>query len=172
MYHHLKSTGAKSVLDVGCGEGIVYRAMRARGWSAQWTGFDSSAEAVAFAKEHSPEADWRQGSALDIPLADRSFELVFSSQVFEHLPDPQRALSECAHVADHYLLLSVPLEPLFKVLTRVSVALHIGQDPGHVNFWKPTAFRQFVSQTGRLRAWDWTTVYQIALVEIHHTEGR
>jgi ubiquinone/menaquinone biosynthesis C-methylase UbiE len=171
MFRHLLGTGARRVLDVGCGEGIVYRAMRERGWSGQWTGFDFSVEAVAFAKQASPEAEWRQASAYEIPFADKSFELVFSSQVFEHLPNPQVPLMECARVAERHLLLSVPMEPVFRALTWLSVTLKLGQNPDHVNYWTPAAFRKFASRAGRLSAWDWTTVYQIALVEIPQCEG-
>lgn len=171
MFAYLISTGARNVLDVGCGEGIVYRAMRERGWIGQWTGFDYSAEAVEFAKHASPEADWRQASADEIPFPENSFDLVFSSQVFEHLPNPEGPLRECARVAQKWLLLSVPLEPIFRCLTWASVKLRIGQDPGHVNFWTPTAFRKFVSDAGRLSAWDWTTIYQMALVDVNQSDS-
>ena len=171
MYRHLSGTGARHVLDAGCGEGIVYRSMRERGWTGKWTGFDDSADAVEFARQASPEAEWRQASADEIPYGDKSFELVFSSQVFEHLPKPEVSLAECARVAECYLLLSVPLEPVFRALTWLSVTLRIGQDPGHVNFWSPATFRKFAGQAGRLSTWDWTTVYQIALVEIPQCEG-
>ncbi len=166
MYMHLQRTGSRRVLDVGCGEGIVYRAMRERGWSGEWSGFDYSAEAVEFAKQASPEAEWRQASAYEMPYPEKSFELVFSSQVFEHLPKPERPLTECARIATDWLLLSVPLEPWFRSLTWLSVTLKIGQDPGHVNFWKPARFREFVSTVGKLELWDRTTVYQIALVDL------
>ena len=169
MYRCLVSTGARQVLDAGCGEGIVYRAMRERGWTGEWTGFDYSEEAIVFARQASPEAEWRQASAYEIPFAANSFELIFSSQVLEHLPDPQTPLKEYARVARRYLLLSVPLEPVFRTLTRISVMTKLGQDPGHVNFWTPAAFRRFVKQAGELSAWDWTTIYQIALVEIPHS---
>jgi ubiquinone/menaquinone biosynthesis C-methylase UbiE len=166
MYGHLKSTGARKVLDVGCGEGIVYRAMRERGWSGDWSGFDFSQEAVEFAKQASPEAQWRQASAYEMPYPDKSFELIFSSQVFEHLPNPAGPLRECARVAAKQMLISVPLEPYFRTLTWLSVNLKIGGDPGHVNFWSPAKFRKFVSQVGTLERWDWTTIYQIALVNV------
>jgi SAM-dependent methyltransferase len=165
MYGYLKSTGAQNVLDVGCGEGIVYRAMRERGYGGAWTGFDFSDEAVRFARQASPEANWRQASAYEIPFHDKTFELIFSSQVFEHLPNPAQPLSECARVAQKWLLLSVPLEPWFRSLTWISVTLKVGQDPGHVNHWTPRAFKKFVQPAGRLYKWDWTTIYQIALVE-------
>ena len=68
-------------------------------------------------------------------------------------------LKEYARVARRYLLLSVPLEPVFRTLTRISVMTKLGQDPGHVNFWTPAAFRRFVKQAGELSAWDWTTAF-------------
>jgi SAM-dependent methyltransferase len=166
MYHHLRSSGARRVLDAGCGEGYVYRAMKQRGYSGQWTGFDFSKEAIEYARRESPEVEWRQASAFEIPFADRSVDLVFSSEVLEHLDQPQRALSEFARVSNHWLLLSVPLEPWFRALTWLSVKLHLGGDPGHVNYWTPSSFRDFVSTEGHLVAFERTTVYQIALVDV------
>jgi len=166
MYEHLRLTGAESVLDAGCGEGIVYRAMRERGWQGTWTGFDFSRDAVGFARTASPEARWHHASAHHIPFADSSFDVVFSSQVLEHLPNPEDALNEFARVARRRLLLSVPLEPYFRALTWLSVTLRIGGDPGHVNHWNPSAFRRFASLAGRIESWQRTTVYQIALVDV------
>ena len=42
--------------------------------------------------------EWKQGTAEDIPLEDQSFGLVFMSQVFHHLRQPQRALREVCRV--------------------------------------------------------------------------
>jgi ubiquinone/menaquinone biosynthesis C-methylase UbiE len=41
---------------------------------------------------------WKQGDAANIPLEDHSVDLVFISQVFHHLLDPQRALDEINRV--------------------------------------------------------------------------
>jgi SAM-dependent methyltransferase len=172
MYDHLRHTGARNVLDAGCGEGYVYRAMKQRGYAGRWTGFDFSAEAVDYARRESPEVEWRQASAYEIPFPDRAFDLVFSSEVLEHLAEPQRALAEFARVSEKWLLLSVPLEPWFRALTWLSTSLHLGGDPGHVNFWNPSAFRNFVSTEGRLAAFERTTVYQIALVDVTPTLQR
>lgn len=166
LHRYLKRTGAKTVLDAGCGEGIVYRAMRERGWEGSWTGFDFSDEAVRFAKQASPEAEWHQGSAYDIKHPDNSFDLVLCSQVLEHLPKPGDPLKEMERTAGKWLLLSVPLEPFFRSLTWLSTKLKLGGDPGHVNFWSGTGFRAFAGSAGRLRVWDRSTVYQIALVEV------
>lgn len=166
MFDYLTMSGAERVLDAGCGEGIVYRAMRERGWRGRWTGFDFSGEAVEFARRASPDAVWLHGSAYELPFTDKSFDLVFSSQVLEHLPNPERPLLEYRRVAAKWLLLSVPLEPYFRTLTWLSVHLRIGGDPGHVNHWLPHEFRRFARQAGRIHTWDWTTIYQIALVDV------
>ena len=172
MYHLLEFTGAKNVLDAGCGEGIVYRAMKERGYKGKWTGFDFSAEAVEFARQASPEANWVAASAYEIPFPDESFDVIFCSQVLEHLPEPEKVLAELDRVAEHWLLLSVPLEPYFRTLTWLSVKLGIGGDPGHVNHWRPAQFRSFCRKAGKLHAWERTTVYQITLVDVrpkHHS---
>jgi SAM-dependent methyltransferase len=166
MYRYLKLSGAVKVLDVGCGEGVVYRAMRERGWVGEWTGLDYSTEAIEYAQKNSPEAQWQAGSAYELPFSSDQFDLVFCSEVLEHLPSPQLVLDECARVAGDWLLISVPREPLFRTLTWISTTLRIGGDPGHVNYWSAAGFRKFVSHAGQLHTWDWTTIYQIALVEL------
>ena len=100
-----------------------------------------------------------------LPLPDRHAELVLCSQVLEHIPSPEAVRDELARVSGRWLLVSVPLEPIFRSVCALTVATGIGQDPGHVNFWTPRQFRRFLNPVGRLVQWEWTSVYQIALVE-------
>lgn len=166
MYSLLKRTNAHRVLDAGCGEGVVYRAMQTRGFDGEWTGVDLSADAIDFARHESPEAEWQASSVAHLPFPDNRFDLVLSSQVLEHLTAPEEALRELARCSQQWLLLSVPYEPLFRWLTWLSVRFRIGGDPGHVHHWRPREFRHFVSQVGRLHHWERTTVYQIGLVQM------
>jgi len=166
MFALLQKTGARSVLDAGCGEGVVYRAMRKRGFAGEWTGIDVSADAIDYAKQQSPEATWLVGSVLEMPFPSKNFDLVFSSQVLEHLQEPEKALRELVRCARQWLLISVPYEPLFRWLTWLSVRFRLGGDPGHVNHWRPRAFRRLLSEAGDLRVCRRTTVYQIALIEL------
>jgi SAM-dependent methyltransferase len=165
MYLLLERTSVCSVLDAGCGEGVVYRAMRTRGFDGEWTGVDLSADAIDYAKRESPEAEWQVSSVADLPFPESSFDLVLSSQVLEHLAEPEQALRELARCSQQWLVLSVPYEPLFQWLTWLSIHFRIGGDPGHVHHWRPREFRRFVSQVGRLEHWERTTVYQIGLVQ-------
>lgn len=166
MAQQLRELKPATVLDAGCGEGYVYRGLRARGVSAAWEGVDSSAGAIRYAAERNPEARWGVGDLRRLNHPDGSAELVLCSQVLEHIPRPETVRDELARVSARWLLLSVPLEPVFRSICALTVATGIGQDPGHVNFWSPAAFRNFLRPVGRLAHWEWTSVYQIALVEV------
>jgi SAM-dependent methyltransferase len=70
---------------------------------------DLSAPAVAALTARGGEA--RAGSALDLPFAPRSFDLVCAFDVVEHLEDDARVLDEIDRVLDDHgtLVMSVPL---------------------------------------------------------------
>jgi SAM-dependent methyltransferase len=155
----------RSVLDAGCGEGYVQRGLFARGHRAEWTGVDVSMGAVEYARRREPSARWEVADLRATRFGAATFDLVLCSQVLEHIADPERVRDELGRVSARWLLLSVPLEPVFRSICALAVATGIGQDPGHVNFWTPRAFRNFLRPVGRLVAWEWTGVYQMALVE-------
>ena len=83
-----------------------------------------------------------------LEFADDEFELVAATEVLEHVTDPERALAEMARVASRYLLVSVPHEPLWRVLNvaRGAYLRQLGNTPGHLNHWTR---RSFVSLLGR-----------------------
>jgi 2-polyprenyl-3-methyl-5-hydroxy-6-metoxy-1,4-benzoquinol methylase len=162
----LARANPEAVLDAGCGEGYVYRGLTARGVRASWGGVDASAAAVEFAAARNTECAWSVGDLRRMSQASASADLVLCSQVLEHIPQPERVRDELARVSAKWLLLSVPLEPVFRSICALTVAAGVGQDPGHVNFWTPRAFRNFLRPVGRLAHWEWTSVYQIALVEV------
>jgi ubiquinone/menaquinone biosynthesis C-methylase UbiE len=91
------------VLDLGCGSGGATRAAaRAVGPEGLVVGIDSSAEAIALARERTP-ADlpvvYRRGDAQSLAsIPDRSFDCVIASMVLEQLPDMRRVLEEAHRV--------------------------------------------------------------------------
>lgn len=161
----LARANPRTVLDAGCGEGYVQRGLFARGHRAEWTGVDLSAGAVRFAQARAPEHRWEVADLRNLRFAEATFDLVLSSQVLEHIPQPERVRDELARVSARWVLVSVPLEPAFRAVCALTVAAGVGQDPGHVNFWTPRAFRRFLAPVGRLVHWERTAVYQLALVE-------
>jgi ubiquinone/menaquinone biosynthesis C-methylase UbiE len=86
-----------SLLEVGCGGGLLLRDALATGANA--AGVDHSEDMVALAAEHAPRADVRLGRAEQLPFPDESFTAVAMSIVFLFLDDPDGVLRECRRVA-------------------------------------------------------------------------
>ena len=74
------------VLEVGCGSGVFLRAAADRG--AAVTGVDSSGRLVELARRRAPEAELMVGDLQALPFDDDSFDVVFASNLLEHLERP------------------------------------------------------------------------------------
>lgn len=84
------------MLDVGCGTG--YGTAILAECAKQVTGIDRSAAAICFAKRRYPGVDFRKMDAQDLRFPDASFDFVFSSENFEHLPAQAAHLVELRRV--------------------------------------------------------------------------
>ena len=134
-----------SVLDVGCGEGVLTERWAAQlGTGGRVVGIDLEdpklrAEWAARAREN---LEFLAGSADALPFDDGEFELAAAIEVLEHVPDPERAVAEMARVASRHLLVSVPREPLWRALNvaRGAYLRDLGNTPGHVNHWSKRGF--------------------------------
>jgi len=91
-------TPTTRVLDLGCGRGGVVERLHTAG---RWTGCDPDWASLAEHRLSSPHASpfpRSQASAERLPFTDKSFDLVVSSWVLEHLPHPERTFHEVARV--------------------------------------------------------------------------
>jgi hypothetical protein len=63
-------------------------------------------------------------------------------EVLEHLPDPACALALLARLAQPYLIVSVPREPLWRVLNLACGRYwtDFGNTPGHLQHWSARGF--------------------------------
>jgi ubiquinone/menaquinone biosynthesis C-methylase UbiE len=87
------------VLEVGCGPGVLAFAAARERPTATVTGVDISPARFAGRAAGAPRnVRLREGDAVDLPFADRTFDLVYSRFLLEYLPDKQRAVGEMARV--------------------------------------------------------------------------
>ena len=139
-----------SVLDVGCGEGVLTEQWADRIAPGRIVGIDLDDPKLAaeWAERRRPNLTFAAMEVEQLQFADGEFELVAATEVLEHVIDPRRALAEMARAARRHLLVSVPHEPLWRALNmaRGAYLRQFGNTPGHLNHWTR---RSFVSLLGR-----------------------
>ena len=159
-------SGATSVLDVGCGEGIGTTRMADVLPGARVVGLDVADPGLLaeWAARAHDRIEFVAASAYDLPFADGSFDLVSGIEVFEHLERPERALAEMARVSRRGLLVSVPWEPVWRAMNMAAgrYVRSYGNTPGHINHWTRRGFVALAGTAGEVvavrRPFPWTMV--------------
>ena len=92
------SLAGKTVLDVGCGGGILAESMARRG--ARVTGIDLSEKALRVAELHLLESKLDvQYKLSSVEDCAGSFDVVTCMELLEHVPDPASTMRACATLA-------------------------------------------------------------------------
>jgi 2-polyprenyl-3-methyl-5-hydroxy-6-metoxy-1,4-benzoquinol methylase len=128
-----RSAGAKSVLEVGCGEGkLADHLVRSAPRPERFLATDLSLERQA--PDIDPMIEFAEASVYDLPFETGSFDLVLCCEVLEHLERPREALDEVARVARNFVLISTPWEPVWRAMNMVrgKYLRDLGNTPGHI----------------------------------------
>ena len=88
--------GRVKVLDLGCGDGQIARALAAQG--ADVLGVDPTQLHIDVAIERGGGPTYLLGGATQIPALDNSFDAVVACLVFEHIDQMDEAMTEVARV--------------------------------------------------------------------------
>jgi len=117
------------VLDVGCGAGYGTAELASRARFA--IGIDLAPEAITHATSTYtlPNIRFVPGSALALPFANESFELVTAFEVIEHLTDWRSLLSEAKRLL-HQVDRRTPIEAVARVRMAQPVSRDLGREPG------------------------------------------
>lgn len=100
MHRHASLDG-KTVLDVGCGAGILTESIYAAG--AKSHGIDASEKvlnvAIERAKVNKLTIDYYHGTIEDyLNRSDQQFDIIACMELIEHVPDPLQLLQSCASI--------------------------------------------------------------------------
>jgi 2-polyprenyl-3-methyl-5-hydroxy-6-metoxy-1,4-benzoquinol methylase len=146
--------GADSLLDIGCGEGVLTQRFAQRLDGRRVVGIDLEDPVLqAHWRERSePNLEYRAMPAENLPFADSEFDLVTAIEVLEHVPDPEHTVAEMARCARRHLLVSVPREPLWRALNMARGAYWpaLGNTPGHLNHWSKRSFIALLERHGEV----------------------
>jgi 2-polyprenyl-3-methyl-5-hydroxy-6-metoxy-1,4-benzoquinol methylase len=146
-----KQAAPASLLDVGCGEGVLTHQ-----WAQRIDGrvvgidLDDPQLHAEWKGRQCANLEYMVMKAENLPFGDDEFDVATAIEVLEHVPDPEHTVSEMARVASGHLLVSVPREPLWRGLNmaRGAYLRDLGNTPGHVNHWSKRGFVQLLSRYG------------------------
>jgi 2-polyprenyl-3-methyl-5-hydroxy-6-metoxy-1,4-benzoquinol methylase len=156
----------RSILDVGCGEGVLTAEWAERLGDGRIVGIDLDDPKLRaeWERRSRPNLEFRAEEATSLSFADGEFDMACAIEVLEHVPEPEATLAEMARVASRHLLVSVPREPLWRGLNvaRGAYMRDLGNTPGHVNHWSKRAFAALLSRYGTVEEarspFPWTMV--------------
>ncbi|MHB8656910.1 MAG: class I SAM-dependent methyltransferase [Solirubrobacteraceae bacterium] len=150
----LLRAGPRSVLDVGCGEGVVTERWARRLSPGRVVGIDleDAKLRAQWGARSAENLEFVATSGERLPFADEEFDLVSAIEALEHIPHAGMMLTEMARVARSHLLVSVPREPLWRALNvaRGAYLPQFGNTPGHVNHWSRRSFVRQLSEYGEV----------------------
>jgi ubiquinone/menaquinone biosynthesis C-methylase UbiE len=159
-----------SVLDVGCGEGVLTTRWAERLGSGRVVGIDLPDPKL--------KAHWRTsardnlefvtGRAEALPFGSGEFDLSCAIETLEHVEDPELAVAELVRVARGHVLVSVPREPLWRALNLVRGAYlaQLGNTPGHVNHFSRGGFGRLLARYGEVVELRSPLPWTMALVRV------
>jgi len=169
--HELFAQAApRSVLDVGCGEGVLTAqfADRIDGGRIVGIDLDDPKLRAEWEQRRRGNLEYRAEEATSLSFGDGEFDVATAIEVLEHVPEPEATLSEMARVAERYLLVSVPREPIWRILNmaRGAYLRDFGNTPGHLNHWSKVGFVSLLSRYGTVEEVRTPLPWTMALVSV------
>ena len=154
----LAGLAGKTVLDVGCGGGILSESMA--GLNANVTGIDLSDKALQVAKLHLLESgkqvNYRKVAVEELAAEQLGhYDVVTCLEMLEHVPDPQSVVAACAKLVkpDGWVFLSTlnrnPKSYLFAVIGAEYILNLLPRGThDYAKFLKPSELAQYCRNAG------------------------
>lgn len=147
----VQQLGARKILDIGCGDGRLARAIRAKSPYAVIHGCDLSTAALARSEglDRQYSVDLNCGG---LPESDESFDLLVASEVVEHLIQPDRVLAEFSRVLrqEGHVVLTVPNVAFwrFRLQALRGQVPSVTADDRHLHSFNASLLEELVRKAG------------------------
>ncbi|MCG8415340.1 MAG: class I SAM-dependent methyltransferase [Pseudomonadales bacterium] len=152
------------ILEVGCGPGESTRRILTMLDGQHLEASEFEQRLVDLHQKFGFPVPLRQESVYELQREENEFDCVMLLEVLEHLEDYELALSEIFRVAKKHVIVSVPNEPLWRILNfmRGKYWSDFGNTPGHINHWSASGLKTLVAQHGKivqvLKPLPWTII--------------
>jgi SAM-dependent methyltransferase len=157
-----------SILDCGCGEGVLLAALKKRLTTAKCVGLEIDQKAIRAASEKGVEAVAHDLNTRPFPLPDGSFDVCFMGELIEHVFSPDDLLEEARRILKpngklllttpnlaawfNRLLLGLGYQPIFSEVSCRANAGHLinlsGVPAGHIRVFTLPALREMLIRCG------------------------
>jgi len=141
-YHSL--THSLTLLDIGTADGLMLDKLFHELNIEMPVGLDFSAELLKTNPHHT--SHYVQADAMDIPFKDNAFDVIVATAVIEHVPEPEKMVTECHRVLkqDGICIFTTP-DPFFEhVATKIG---HLKEEQ-HQKTFKLAELRSFFESQG------------------------
>lgn len=154
-----------NALEVACGHGFSTQRL-----AKSFKNLEASEyleEIIDDARQLNPGMKIIRESIYDLQREDNSFDLIFALEVMEHLDEPEKALAELKRVTKKYCIISVPNEPIFRILNmaRGAYLKDFGNTPGHINHWSKKSMTKLLSKYFKIKKVYTPLPWIVVLVE-------
>jgi SAM-dependent methyltransferase len=160
-YLHDLAPGS-NVLDYGCGRGEFTEYLASLGFRA--VGVDLSPLAIRFNRRDFPHLEFVDLDGDRVPLADGSFDAVWSSEVIEHVYDVHAVFAEFARLlrTGGRLIITTPYHGWLKNLLVITFGFerHFDVELQHIRFWTKRSLTKVAGAHG-LRPVTWDSVGRV-----------
>ena len=136
----------ETILDAGCGEGVVCNHINRSRKVSRFVGADLSLEALKAARNWNPSIHFIHASIYSFPLKNKSVDSSICLEVIEHLEKPEKALDELRRMTRNSLIISVPNSILFRLANIASLKNlpRLGEDSDHIQRYTKGSFQSLL----------------------------
>jgi 2-polyprenyl-3-methyl-5-hydroxy-6-metoxy-1,4-benzoquinol methylase len=152
----LNKDANRCILDLGCGNGHLVSYLVKQGYDAYGT--DASENGIAIAKKEYPGRFFLQDLSTDklpVELQKLKFDTIVSTEVIEHLYNPDGFIEFCKNVLQKHgeLIISTPYHGYWKnLLLAILDKWDSHHDPtwhgGHIKFWSKKTLSKLLTDKG------------------------
>ncbi len=134
MIRQVDLSKVKSILDIGCGTGILYEVLREENYQGKYTGTDLSPDMLEVGRKRYKGIDLRTMDCEKLDFPSKSHDVVFMRSVLHHIPNPVNAIKEMKRVSKKTIIIGEPARNILTSFPRYlskKLTTHFDEDHTH-----------------------------------------